>query len=104
MLHRASRTAFTPASRFIMHVPIVGIVGPRAPLKVAVQAAIEAHAKIGRMLDSALAYAAHGYPVFPLDERSKAPVPRRDKDAHGNKIPRTGGFYKATCDQDQIRK
>src|ERR1700677_4247905 len=50
------------------------------PLRVAVQAAIHAYAKSGRMLDAALAYAAHGYPVFPLSKRTKAPIPKADKD------------------------
>ena len=68
------------------------------PLRVAVQAAIHAYAKSGRMLDAALAYAAHGYPVFPLSKRTKAPIPKADKDVNGKKIPRTGGFYKATTD------
>src|SRR6266850_8350713 len=103
MLHRASRTAFTPASTFTMHVPIVGIVGPRAPLKVAVQAAIDAYAASGHMLDAALAYAAHGYPVFPLSHK-KRPVPPRDKDASGKSIPGTGSFYKATTDQVAIHQ
>src|SRR4051794_35994937 len=64
----------------------------------AVQAAIDAYAASGRMLDAALAYAALGIPVFPLSAHSKAPIPKRNKDAQGTEIPRTGGFYKATCD------
>ncbi|THD58769.1 MAG: hypothetical protein E7813_25780, partial [Bradyrhizobium sp.] len=73
--------------------------------RVAVQAAKEAYASSWRMLDAALAYAAHGVPVFPLDPVSKAPIPKRDPDPTGRDpkgIPRTGGFYKATCDPVQI--
>ena len=64
----------------------------------AVQAAVEAYARTGRMLDAALAYAEHDIPVFSLSAHSKAPIPKRNKDAQGREIPRTGGFYKATCD------
>jgi hypothetical protein len=70
----------------------------------AVQAAIDAYAVSRHMLDAALAYAAHGIPVFPLSARSKAPIPKRDKDARGMEIPRSGGFYKATCDPVTIHK
>lgn len=68
------------------------------------QAAVDAYARTGHMLDAALAYAAYGIPVFPLSARSKAPIPKRDKDEQGNEIPRTGGFYKATCDPAIIHK
>ena len=54
------------------------------------------------MLDAALAYAAHGFPVFPLTH-DKTPVPARDKDANGKPIPGTGIFKKATTDPIQIR-
>jgi hypothetical protein len=63
-----------------------------------VQAAIEAYAKSGRMLDAALAYAEHGFPIFPLSKGTKAPIPKADRDTQGKKIVRTGGFYKATTD------
>jgi Bifunctional DNA primase/polymerase, N-terminal/Primase C terminal 2 (PriCT-2) len=74
---------------------------PAKRLRLAVKAAIKAYARTGRMLDAALAYAAHGYPIFPLS-KNKKPVPRRDRDADGNQIPGTGGVYKATCDPIQI--
>jgi hypothetical protein len=83
------------AARLATRAPIISI---RMPLRMAVQAAIDAYATSGRMLEAALAYAAHGYPVFPLSKSSKAPIPKADKDVHGKKIPRTGGFYKATTD------
>src|SRR6266700_845394 len=70
----------------------------------AVRAAIKAYAETGRMVNAALAYAAHGIPVFPLSIHSKAPIPARDKDANGEPIPGTGGFKKATTDPEQIRK
>lgn len=68
------------------------------------------------MLDHALAYAARGWPVFPCDprqdppgtrpsrKRSKSPlVAGPDRDEAGEKIPRTGGLYRATTDEAQIR-
>ncbi|MGE0038019.1 MAG: bifunctional DNA primase/polymerase, partial [Xanthobacteraceae bacterium] len=76
-------------------------------LRTAVRAACRAYKKSGRMLDAALAYAEHSFPIFPLDPVSKAPIPRRDKDptgAYPDGIPRTGGHYKATCDADVIRR
>jgi hypothetical protein len=72
-------------------------------LRVAVRAAILAYEKSGRMLDPALVYAAHGFPVFPLTI-DKTPVPKRDVDANGKPIPGTGSFKKATCDPLVIRK
>jgi hypothetical protein len=92
---KTSGTPIDTAARFITHATTVCT---RTSLGVAVQAAIDAHAKSGRMLDAALAYAAHGFPIFPLSQRSKAPIPKADRDALGKKIPRTGGFYKATTD------
>jgi hypothetical protein len=67
----------------------------------AVREAVAIYAKTGKMLDAALAYAKHGIPIFPVDHRTKAPIPRRDPDPTGKSkrgIPGTGGFYKATCD------
>jgi hypothetical protein len=68
------------------------------PLRVAVQAATDAFAGSGRMLDAALAYAAHGFPIFPLSKLTKGPIPKADRDAQGKKVAKTGGFYKATTD------
>jgi hypothetical protein len=95
MQKHPSSAAFDSAARFITHAPIVCI---RMPLRVAVQAAKDAHAESGRMLDAALAYAAHAFPIFPLSKRTKGPIPKADRDAQGNKIAKTGGFYKATTD------
>jgi putative DNA primase/helicase len=70
----------------------------------------------GAMLEAALAYAAAGWPVFPCDPRQDAPgtpaakrrgkrplVAEADKDGHGNKIEKTGGLWRATTDEAQIR-
>jgi hypothetical protein len=73
-------------------------------LRKAAKAAVAAFTKSGDMGDAALAYAANGLPIFPLDPVTKAPIPRRDKDEDGNPIPGTGGVYKATLDEKQIRK
>jgi hypothetical protein len=75
--------------------------GVTKTLREATEAACRAYAESGRMLDAALAYAACGFPVFPLT-KDKTPVPKRDKDANGKPIPGTGGFKKATCDPVQI--
>jgi hypothetical protein len=75
----------------------------RPTLRMAVQAAIAAYEKSGRMLDAALVYAAHGFPIVPASVKSKVPIAAADKDANGNKIPQTGGVYKATTDEAQIR-
>ena len=75
-----------------------GIEQVRSLFASAVRAAIDAYAKSGHMLDAALAYAKHGIPVFPLSVHSKAPVPKADLDQRGNKIPKSGGFYKATTE------
>ena len=72
----------------------------------AVREAIHAYEKSNRMLDAALAYAANGFPVFPVDVNEKRPIPRRDPDPTGKNergIPKTGGLYKATCDARQIK-
>ena len=81
-----------------------GVSPLRSPLRVAVRAAVKAYERTGHILDAALAYAEHGYPVFPVTVYSKSPVPRCDLDEDGNKIEGTGSFYKATIDLDQIRK
>jgi hypothetical protein len=50
----------------------------------------------------ALAYAQQGKPVFPCSPKTKAPLVEGDRDQDGKLIPGTGGFYKATCNEDQI--
>jgi putative DNA primase/helicase len=68
------------------------------------------------MLDEALAWARAGTPVFPCNpqpdppdcepgrRRAKSPlVPGPEKDAKGEKIPKTGGLWRATTDERQIR-
>ena len=76
-------------------------------LKLAMRQAVRAFERSGRTVDAALAYAIAGYPVFPLDPHTKRPIPRRDPDPTGrfpDGIPGTGGHYKATTDQEQIRR
>jgi bifunctional DNA primase/polymerase-like protein/primase-like protein len=80
---------------------------PVKRLRRAVQAASEAYANTGRMVDAALAYTDWGIPVFPLSVRTKKPIPKRDPDPTGkfkDGIPGTGGIYKATTDPQQIRE
>jgi hypothetical protein len=81
-----------------------GISPLRSPLPVAVRAAVEAYEATGHMLDAALAYAEHGYPISPVTVKSKSPVAAADKDENGNKIERTGAFYKATINPRQIHE
>lgn len=59
------------------------------------------------MLDHALDWAKRGFHVFPCNPSvtkgmSKRPLVARDKDAAGNPIPKTGGFYKASRDEAVI--
>lgn len=55
------------------------------------------------MVEYALEYAARGWPVFPCDPRTKAPLLRKDKNPiTGEYLPNTGGLRKATTDPDQI--
>jgi hypothetical protein len=72
----------------------------------AVREAIAVYAKTGRLGDAALIFGKHDVPIFPVDHRNKRPIPKRDPDPTGKYprgIPRTGGFYKATCDPIIIR-
>ena len=62
----------------------------------------------GSMLDAALIYASAGWPVFPCNpkqrEGGKRPlVAGADKDEHGKPIPKTGGLWRASTDEAQIR-
>lgn len=61
------------------------------------------------MLEPALRLAAFGWPVFPCNWRqggkAKAPlVAGADKGPGGKPVPKTGGLYRATTDQVQIRE
>ena len=62
---------------------------------------------MGELLRHVLDYAAHGLPVLPCDpssgNRCKSPLVARDLDEAGSPIPRTGGLYKATTDERQLR-
>jgi bifunctional DNA primase/polymerase-like protein/AAA domain-containing protein len=53
------------------------------------------------MVEFALYYARRGWHVFPCD--GKVPLTACDLDSSGEKIRGTGGFYKASIDEDQIR-
>jgi hypothetical protein len=55
------------------------------------------------LVDFALDYARRGWHVFPCWPGDKSPCVGNDKDAAGKPIPKTGGLYKATTDQKQIR-
>jgi putative DNA primase/helicase len=72
-----------------------------ADFAAAVREAVAIYAKTRRMGDAALVLGKHEVPCFPVDHRTKAPIPRRDPDPtgkHPRGLPRTGGFYKASCD------
>jgi len=56
-----------------------------------------------RLMKAALEYARRGWYVFPCNPRNKAPNIGRDKDQAGNDIPNSGGLYKATRGENQIR-
>jgi Bifunctional DNA primase/polymerase, N-terminal len=82
---------------------IPDIVPQPRQLRLAVRVAIDAYEKTGKMVDAALTYAAHGFPIFPLTA-DKKPIPARDRDANGKAIPGTGSFKKASTDPIVIRK
>jgi hypothetical protein len=68
----------------------------------AISAAYEGWPAIGEpIVEFVLFYARLGWHVFPCGR--KAPLTPCDKDAIGKKIRGTGGFYKASTDEDQIR-
>ncbi|WP_336491682.1 bifunctional DNA primase/polymerase [Methylobacterium nigriterrae] len=59
------------------------------------------------MFQPALDWAERGFAVFPCSPSAregvgKAPLVECDKDANGEKVPGTGGLYKATRDREQI--
>ena len=85
-------------------IPTPAIQVTAASLRLAVAAAIEAYEKTGCMVDAAAAYARHGVPVFPVNVRNKKPVAARLRDENNKPIPGTGGFKRATCDEEQIRE
>lgn len=55
------------------------------------------------MIKAALKYAALKIPVFPCGS-NKRPLTQPERDEKGEPIVGTGGFYKATCDKEQIKK
>ncbi|MCA1398658.1 bifunctional DNA primase/polymerase [Bradyrhizobium sp. BRP56] len=57
------------------------------------------------LLTAALDYARRGFPVFPCNPHTKAPLPKKDVDPDtGEEIPNTGGLRKATTDPRQIQE
>jgi putative DNA primase/helicase len=62
---------------------------------------------VNGLVDHALDYAARGWAVFPCDPCAgagcKRPLVKRDRDANGQPVPKTGGLYKASKDAEQIR-
>lgn len=59
--------------------------------------------EVPSLLHEALSYARRGIPVFPCSTLNKEPLVGSDRDADGHKIDKTGGFYKASTDENQIR-
>jgi putative DNA primase/helicase len=62
----------------------------------------------GAMLEAALIYASIGWPVFPCNPKQgqggKRPlVAGADKDEQGKAVPKTGGLWRASSDEKQIR-
>lgn len=68
---------------------------------------------MSEFLEAALEHARRGWPVFPCNpmpdlpsskkKQAKSPFVGNDRDENLNKIPKTGGLYKATTDEKQIR-
>jgi putative DNA primase/helicase len=79
---------------------------PRAAdFAAAVREACAVYAKTKRLLAAALVFGKYNIPIFPVDHRTKSPIPRRDPDPtgkHPRGLPQTGGFYKATTDPGTI--
>ena len=55
------------------------------------------------VIEAALDYARRGWHIFPCHPETKAPLVGADKDESGKPIPKSGGLYKATTDESQIR-
>jgi hypothetical protein len=55
------------------------------------------------LVDYALEYARRGWHVFPCWPGDKSPCVGNDRDEAGRPIQKTGGLYKATTDENQIR-
>ena len=55
-----------------------------------------------QLLEYALDYAHRGWHVFPCWQGDKSPCVGAQRDSAGNKIPKTGGLYKATTDAAMI--
>lgn len=68
---------------------------------------------MSEFLEAALEHARRGWPVFPCNpmpdlpsakkKQAKSPFVGNKRDANFKKIPKTGGLYKATTDEKQIR-
>jgi hypothetical protein len=96
------RFATFPSAADAIWADCLGVRPRPGQLRAATAAAIAAYETSGRMLDAALAWAAHGFPVFPVTV-DKKPVPARNRDVNGKPIPGTGGFKKATTNPIQIQ-
>lgn len=94
--------ASVKASGLVTEAPDQARPAPAGTFREAIAAAILAGTE--DHLAGALVLARNGIPVFPVDPKEKVPIPPRDKDEDGNPITGTGGHYKATCDEEQIRR